>query len=165
MELHSFSENVHANRQAKNYPSFKKIPSNQGPMYIKAPPTTPVDEQAASVDLFQNENNTLRGGKQPRTGLWRKIQKAFQGAVYDLKHLKALPGKTALHRLGCVFTRQNRWQIFLLLILVIVLTFVIGFGLARMCGGTRSTAFPLNAGGKFPMIGADIHPTQELVFV
>ena len=89
------------------------------------------------------------------------MTKAFRGAAYDLRHLDALPGDTKLHRVACALTRQNRWTYFLLVLLVIVLAFTIGFGIARACKSSSRPTSVTAGGTMFPMIGA--RPSSSLL--
>ena len=154
LPLFSFSEKVQANRQAGNYPSF---PSAPGPLHIgdhppsidASPPCTITGREGVPEDHVSHEPR-----RKKKHQLWRRITKAFQGAVYDLRHLDALPGNTKLHRVACALTRQNRWMYFLLVILVIILAFTIGFGVARSCKSARPKSVMAAGGTMFPMIGA-----------
>ena len=103
-----------------------------------------------------------RAAAHRRRGFFHKMGRALSGVVYDVRHLRSIPGKNGPARLACACTRQGRWKYLLVLLLGFMLVGVFLSLLVNVSRGSRASAAALSGGGKIwpPAVGNSYQSTR-----
>ena len=144
---------------------FAPLPDD--PRRDKDSDNDPRDSDSRRDSDERSDSTPARG----RRGFFHKMGRALSGVVYDVRHLRSLPGKNGPARLACACTRQGRWKYLLVLLLGFML---VGVFLSLLVNASRasrgSAAAALSGGGKIwsdvvgnsyrstrtpPIVGAD----------
>ena len=93
-------------------------------------------------------------------GFFRGMKRALSGVVYDVRHLRSLPGKHGPARFACACTRQGRWK-YLLVIFLGIMLFGVFLSLIVNTSRASRNGVALSGGGGAGAPGSSFRSTRS----